>query len=66
MSRKRAKENEKYYYISIDRIIEVGYSYEHDCYTDEGRWKYGNYFKTKKEAKEVIKKINNLFKELKS
>lgn len=51
----RAKKNELYWFISSDGI--VGSSPEENDPVDEIRYRIGNYFKTREEAKEAMEKM---------
>jgi hypothetical protein len=51
----RAKKNELYWFISSDGI--VGSSPEENDPVDKIRYRIGNYFKTREEAKEAIEKM---------
>lgn len=53
--RLRTKKNELYWFISSDGII--GSSHEENDSVDEIRYRIGNYFKTREEAKEAVKKM---------
>lgn len=51
----RAKKNELYWFISSDGI--VGSSREENDPVDKIRYRIGNYFKTREEAKEAVEKM---------
>lgn len=55
------KNNDKYWFISNDGCLED--MYYHDTVADINRVKYGNYFRTKPEAKKMRDKIRAFVKE---
>jgi hypothetical protein len=58
----RAKSNCFYYY--VDSTSKVGSCRDFYVSVDDERYEIGNYFKTKKEAENVAKKIEQIFKEM--
>lgn len=62
MKKWRAKEGCKYYYIDT-RYCGVVTCAEYGFESDDTKYKMGNYFKTKKQANEVLKKIKSILKE---
>ena len=51
----KGKQNEKYWYISSDSI--VNHMMEMNDDQDDGSYEIGNYFRTKEEAEKVVEKI---------
>lgn len=59
--RRRAKYDEKYYYVSTEGIVLEDKEGGHII--DDNRYKFGNYFRTKEQAEEAAKRIKEvLFK----
>lgn len=57
----RAEEREEYYYIEEDELsIEKTQELSYAC--DDRNYNKGNYFKTQKEAEEVLKKLEEFWK----
>ena len=57
----RAEEREEYYYIEEDELtIEKTQELSYTC--DDNNYEKGNYFKTQKEAKEVLEKLEEFWK----
>jgi len=58
----RAKENEKYYYISGKCDLVIEWEFDHYEYTNDIKYKIGNYFETGEEAEKKRKEFLKILK----